>query len=280
LCKFQWTRPCAIARHIADPGNWTKSGHWNDAPSFIGIPALMAAAAMTLPAIAADVTVYNQDLGLVRETRKINLSSGVSDVTVTDVPARIDATSVHFKSLTDPDAVSVVEQNFQYDLISQEKILEKYLGKEIELERFTGAGGDKKETIKGTLLSSENGRVLQVGKKIYLNPPGNPVLSELPEGFLTKPTLLWKIASKKSGDHNCEISYLTGGLSWSSDYVLVSSPKDDKMDLNAWVTINNNSGATFPDAKLKLVAGDVNRAPSPAPGSDGNRFGPPPPSAR
>ncbi len=213
----------------------------------------------TLVAQAVDVTIYNQDLGLVRETRKFNLKNGVGEISVVDVPSRIDATSVHFKSLTAPESVSVIEQNFQYDLISQEKLLEKYLGKEIELERFTGTRGEKREAIHGTLLSSSNGRVLQVGKKIYLNPPGNPVLSELPEGFLTRPTLLWTVSSKKAGEHNCEISYMTSGMGWSADYVVVSGAKDDKMDLNAWVTINNNSGAAYKDAKLKLVAGDVNR---------------------
>jgi hypothetical protein len=223
--------------------------------------ALLSAVIFSMGAIAnaVDVTVYNQDLGLVRETRKFDLKNGGNDISVVDVPSRIDATSVHFKSLTDPDAVSVIEQNFQYDLISQEKLLDKYIGKEIELERFSGPNGEKRETIKGTLLSSTSGRVLQMGKKIYLNPPGNAVLSELPEGFLTRPTLLWTVSSSKSGSHNCEISYLTAGMGWSADYVVVSNAKDDKMDLNAWVTINNASGATYKDAKLKLVAGDVNR---------------------
>ncbi|MBI4057030.1 MAG: DUF4139 domain-containing protein [Elusimicrobia bacterium] len=214
---------------------------------------------------AMEVTVYNQNLGLIKENRSFSLKTGSNDLNVADVAAQIDPTSVHFKSLTAPDSVSVLEQNFQYDLISQEKILGKYLGKEIELERFSGVGGDKREMIKGVLLSSSGGRVMQVGDKIYLNPPGNPILPKLPEGLLTRPTLLWKINSQKGGDHNCEISYLTSGMGWRSDYVLVTNPQDDQMDLNAWVTINNNSGATYKDARLKLVAGDVHRA-------DENRF--------
>ncbi|MFN0117366.1 MAG: DUF4139 domain-containing protein [Elusimicrobiota bacterium] len=208
---------------------------------------------------SADVTIYNDNLGLVRELRKFNFRSGQNEIVVSDVPSHIDPTSVHFKSLVDPDSVSVIEQNFQYDLINQEKILEKYLGQEIELERFTGVNGDRRELMKGILLSKNGGKVLQVGKKIYLNPPGNPILPELPEGLLTKPTLLWQVHAKKAGEQNCELSYLTSGMGWSSDYVLVSNTNDDKMDLNAWVTITNNSGASFNEAKLKLVAGDVNR---------------------
>lgn len=212
---------------------------------------------------SVDVTVYNQNLGLIRETRTIHLKSGVNDIAIFDVPSQIDATSVHFKSLTAPDALSVLEQNFQYDLISREKLLERYIGKEIEVERIYGLNGEKKETIKGTLLSNQGGQVIQVGKKLQLNPTGSLILPELPEGLLTKPTLLWKLDSDKPGKHECEISYLTGGMGWSADYVLVTNAKDDRMDLNTWVTINNNSGATLKDAKLKLVAGDVNRAPQP-----------------
>lgn len=212
-------------------------------------------------ASATEVTVYNQDLGLVRETRSFALKAGmVNDVRAADVAARIDPTSVHFKSLTSPGGIAVLEQNFEYDLISQEKLLERYLGKDIELERFLGTGGEKREVIAGKLLSTTGGTVLASGGKLYLNPPGNPVLPELPEGLLTRPTLAWRVESRSDGNHDCEISYLTSGMSWRSDYVLVASPGDDKLDLNAWVTIENNSGATYKDAKLKLVAGDVHRA--------------------
>ena len=100
-----------------------------------------------------------------------------------------------------------------------------------------------------------------MGDQIYLNPPGYPVLPALPDGLLTKPTLLCKVSSKKEGKQDCEISYLTSGMGWHADYIVVTSPKDDKMDLNAWVTIDNNSGGVYKDAKLKLVAGDVHRAP-------------------
>ncbi|MBI3550368.1 MAG: DUF4139 domain-containing protein [Elusimicrobia bacterium] len=230
----------------------------------VAVAALCAAAGLTSGAGAMEVTVYNQNLGLVTETRSFALKSGANDIKVNDVAAQIDPTSVHFKSLTAPDAVTVVEQNFEYDLINQDKLLEKYLGKEIELERFLGVGGDRREVVKGTLLSHRGGsKVIQANGKIYLNPPGNPVLPELPEGLISKPTLLWQLAARKGGTHSCEISYLTAGMGWHADYVLSLSPKDDAIDLNAWVTIDNNSGATYKDARLKLVAGDVHRAQPP-----------------
>lgn len=216
--------------------------------------------ALAAPASAMEVTVYNQNLGLIKEVRPFTLKSGVQDLKVTDVAAQIDPTSVHFKSLTAPDAVSVLEQNFQYDLISRDKLMEKYLGREISLERVLGRDGDKKELITGTLLSAQGGITLQVDGKILVNPLGSPILPELPEGLLSKPTLLWKLNARKGGAHDIELSYLTTGMSWRSDYIVVTNAADDKMDLNAWVTINNGSGATYKDAKLKLMAGDVHRA--------------------
>ena len=225
--------------------------------------------ALASAASATEVTVYNSNLGLVKEVRSFTLAGGISELKVEDVAAQIDPTSVHFKSLTAPDAVTVLEQDFRYDLASPDAILNRYLGKEIELDRTAGRDGEKTEAIKGILLSNSGGRVVQSGGKILINPPGNPVLTELPEGLLTKPTLVWKLNSTKAGEHEGEISYLTSGLSWSADYVLVVDKDDAKGDLTAWTTIVNNSGAAYKDAKLKLVAGDVHRAPAPA----ARRFG-------
>lgn len=222
---------------------------------------LLSVLALATAASATEVTVYNSNLGLVKETRALELKTGISELRIEDVAAQIDPTSVHFKSLTAPDAVRVLEQDFRYDLASPDTILNRYLGREIELERVTGRDGDKKETIKGVLLSNSGGRVVRSGGKILINPPGNPVLSELPEGLLTKPTLVWKLSVAKGGEHQGEISYMTSGLSWSADYVLVVDKDDAKGDMTAWTTVVNNSGATFKDAKLKLVAGDVHRAP-------------------
>lgn len=209
--------------------------------------------------MAVDVTVYNGDLGLVRETRKIQLKSGINDVSVSDVASGIDATSVHFKSLTDPNGTEVIEQNFQFDLLSQEKLLDKYIDREIELETFRGLAAEKKEIHKGILLSTSGGRIVKIGKQIVMNPSGTIILPELPEGLLTRPTLKWQLSARKSAVHDAELSYLTSGLSWSADYVLVASMDDKNADLNAWVTLSNSSGAQYKDARLKLVAGDINR---------------------
>lgn len=224
---------------------------------------LTSVLALATAASATEVTVYNSNLGLIKEVRPFSLKSGVSELKVEDVAAQIDPTSVHFKSLTAPDAVTVLEQDFRYDLASPDTILNRYLGREIELERISGRDGDKKETIKGVLLSNAGGRVLQSGGKILINPAGSPVLPELPEGLLTKPTLVWKLSATKGGEHQGEISYMTSGMSWSADYVLVVDKDDAKGDMTAWTTVTNNSGATYKDAKLKLVAGDVHRAPVP-----------------
>jgi hypothetical protein len=210
---------------------------------------------------ATEVTVYNSNLGVIKEVRPFTLKNGVNEVKVEDVAAQIDPTSVHFKSLTAPDAVTVLEQDFRYDLASPDSILNRYLGKEIELQRVSGRDGERIDSVKGILLSNSNGRVLQSAGKILIDPPGNPVLTELPEGLLTKPTLVWKLNSTKSGEHDGEISYMTAGMSWSADYVLVADKDDAKGDLTAWTTIVNGSGATYKDARLKLVAGDVHRAP-------------------
>jgi hypothetical protein len=208
---------------------------------------------------AIEVTVYNSNLGLVKDTRSLTLKQGFNQISITDVAAGIDATSVHFKSLTDPENTTVLEQNFQYDLLNQQKLLDKYIGKEIQLESWRGISGDKRDVTKGILLSNDGGRIVKVGDQILVNPAGNPILPALPEGLVLKPTLLWQLSADKGGKHNAEITYLTTGLNWSADYVLVTNATDDKLDLTSWVTLDNQSGTSYREAKLKLVAGDVNR---------------------
>lgn len=216
--------------------------------------------------LAADVelTVYNQNLGLVKEQRTIQLKKGMNEVNFVDVASQIDATSVHFKSLTAPNEAMVLEQNFEYDLVSRDKLLQKYIDKEIEIVRHLGVSGEKVETLKGTLLSTRDGLTVKVGDNIYLNPSGEVILSKLPEGFVTKPTLSWLVNSERAGEHKVEVGYLTNGIGWNADYVIVADKDDKKIDLNGWVTINNQSGATYRDAKLKLIAGDINRVSPPA----------------
>lgn len=194
------------------------------------------------------LTIYNQNFALVRDLRSLDLKEGLNQVRFSDIAAQIDATSVHFNSLTDPDGCSVLEQNYEYDLISRDKLMEKYIDRKIKI------GG-----IEATLLSNSGGMVVKIGDEIHLNPAGNIVLPSLPEGLITKPTLMWQISSRKEGKQIIELNYLTNGLNWHSDYV-ASVAKDDKsISLNGWVTIDNNSGVGYENAGLKLIAGDVRR---------------------
>ncbi len=208
-----------------------------------------------------DLTVYNQNLSLIREERSVSLTSGINHVVVPDIPATIDGTSLHFRSLLDPTGVRILEQNYQYDLVSQAKLLEKYIGKEIEFVRLNEE--TKQEyTVKGKLLAAgfggRGGVVAEINGKVEMDPAGRMVLPSLPEGLILKPRLRWMVDNSKAGTHKIELSYLAGGLSWSADYVALLSKDDDELDLTGWVTLSNNSGTGFRGAGLKLVAGDVN----------------------
>jgi hypothetical protein len=206
-----------------------------------------------------DLTIYNQNLSLIREERNINLSNGISSVIIPDIPSTIDGTSLHFMSLTDPLGVRVLEQSYQYDLVSQVKLLEKYIGRNVEFIRLNEE--TKKEyKVEGKLLSSSfsGGLVAEIDGKVEINPSGRLVLPSLPEGLILKPQLEWLVETTKPGEHKTEISYLAGSLSWNANYVALLDKSDSKIDMTGWVTLFNNSGTTFNDAGLKLVAGDVN----------------------
>lgn len=203
------------------------------------------------------VTVYNNNLGVVKDVREIQLKSGISEISITDVAKLIDPTSVHIK--LDGE---VLEQNYQYDLVSFNKILQKYIDKEISLVSETN------ELVEGKLLSSSGGDIVLAKKDggLVMIPSINNYrfsVGSLPEGLITKPTLVWQVKSKNSGDQDVEISYQTQGMSWHAEYVAVLNENDTKLDLNSWVSVGNNCGTTFKNAKLKLVAGDVNRVQTP-----------------
>ena len=180
------------------------------------------------------VTIYNGNLGLVKDTREARLPAGMSEVQFADVAAQIDPTSVHLKSLTDPAGLRILEQNYEYDLLSAQKLLEKYVGQKVRLYQGNGT------SLEATLLSTD-GPVFDINGAIHMGHQGQIVFPSLPENLVSKPTL-------------------TGGISWKSDYVVILNAADDRADLTGWVTIDNKSGATYKDAALKLVAGDVNRA--------------------
>ncbi len=204
------------------------------------------------------VTVYNGDLGLVRDQRRIDLQRGVFALPFRDVAARIDPTSVAFRALDHTGAVDVLEQNYEYDLMTPAALMEKYVGETVTLIMHVGG---EETAVEAKLLSVQGGTVYQIGDSIALNPPGRVVLPNLKGDLKATPTLMWTLASERSGAESVEVSYLTGGLSWKADYVATLSEDDRSMDWGGWVTLNNQSGATYPNARLKLVAGDVNRAP-------------------
>ena len=206
---------------------------------------------------SASVTIYNDNFALVKDTREINVKSGQQTIEIDDVSAKIDPTSVLPKFLSDSDKITILEQNYDFDLVNSSKLLQKYIGNDITVERYLP--NSQKEKISGKLLSVQGGTIIKTNNdKIVINPEGEISLPKMPEGLMLKPTLSWLINSKVSGKKNLELTYKTTGFSWVADYVAVLDKDDKKIDLNAWVTINNTSGATYKDAKLKLVAGDVN----------------------
>lgn len=203
---------------------------------------------------------------MVRNDRDLQLENGRSTVKFTDVAALIDPTTVTFTSLSEP-RTRVLEQNFQFDLVSIDKLLLKYIDRPITVER---AVGNEARTVSGTLLSSVDGLVLKAndGSIQALQGYSSVRFSELPGGLNTKPTLVWDILSPRGGNQRTRVTYQTGGITWWADYNLIFNEGKDAntgmLDLSAWVSIINQSGASYPDAKLKLIAGDVHRAEPPS----------------
>lgn len=218
------------------------------------------------------ITIYNQNFGLVRDNRDITLKDGINYVRFEDVAAGIDPTTVSFTSLTAPNAVAVREQNYQFDLMDMDTILARSVGKTVKFNQYLSSGGVRE--ITGTLLSSpsvsvsdSNGNVserrqatvVKTGSGVVVGAGGELEITELPDGLVSKPSLLWKLESEKAGVHNTEISYQTQGLNWKCDYVAVANADDSMLDLTSWVTLDNKSGATYKNAALKLMAGDVHK---------------------
>ena len=199
---------------------------------------------------------------LVRHERSVQLGAGRSTLRFSDVAGLIDPTTVTFSSLTDPGA-RVLEQNFQFDLVSADKLLHKYVDKPITVER---GFGPQATVTNGTLLSSVDGLVLRgADGSIHSMREWSAVrFGELPGGLITRPTLEWLVSAEKGGAHRARVTYQTGGITWWTDYNLIFNEGRDAnsgmLDLSAWVSIINQSGASYPDAKLKLIAGDVHRA--------------------
>jgi hypothetical protein len=210
--------------------------------------------------VSVAVTVYNDGRGLVREERTLDLASGVNEVRFMDVAEQIQAASVRVAPI-EGALFNVLEQNYEYDLLSPAKLLDKFVGQTITLvQQKMMNNSTVEESVEAKLLSNNNGTVWDIGGKIVINPPYSRIIfPNVPENLISKPTLVWQIAAPNAGRRRIEASYITNGMRWSADYVLSLDPSEEKAGIQGWVTVANTSGASYKDARLKLVAGDVHR---------------------
>jgi hypothetical protein len=204
------------------------------------------------------VTIYNANLALVKDQRKIKLNSGANRLAFRDVSARIRPETALLRSLTQAGSLKVVEQNFDFDLLTPQALLEKYVGKTVSVVRtHPTTGAETTETAQ--VLSANNGTVLKIGNRIETGMPGRIVFGDVPANLRDRPTLVMELNNQGAAQQEVELSYLTSGLAWRADYVAELNATDDKLDLSGWVTLTNTSGATYRNAKLQLVAGEVNQ---------------------
>jgi len=232
--------------------------------SFLALPAAaLGQASPSATSTEADrkqvsITVYNQNFGVVREVRELaTLGTGQVALEFRDVAANIRPETVAIKSLTAPGAISVLEQNYRYDLLTPQTLLEKYVGKSVRTYRYHEATG-KEEARDAELLSVNEQPILRLNGEVTFGYPARLAFPQVPDSLIAKPTLMWLVKSDKP-KQTVEVSYVTQNLSWSADYVLVVNDKDTQGALQGWVTLVNQSGASYQNAELKLVAGDVNR---------------------
>ena len=207
------------------------------------------------------VTVYNSNIALVRDVRGLLLPSGLFRLKLMDIAATVNPATVHFRSLNEPDKLGVLEQNYEYDLLEPAKLLNKYVGKEVTLVRSVMENGStKREEVRATLLANNNGPVWKIGNDIVTGGYAESYrFPEVPANLFDRPTLLMSLENSGSHKQQIEASYLARDLSWNSDYVLTVGRDDQAADLDGWVTLVNNSGTAFHNARLQLVAGDLNR---------------------
>jgi hypothetical protein len=207
------------------------------------------------------LTVYNSDLALVRDVRSVQLPRGTFDLRFMDIAATVNPATVHFRSLTEPSRVDVLEQNYEYDLLEPDKLLRKYVGRDVTLVRVVQNGGTtRQEEVKARLLSYNNAPVWQIGNEIVTGMHADHIrFPELPGNLYSRPTLIWSLENGGAARHRIEASYLATKLAWNADYVLTVTRDDKLADVDGWVTLTNGSGTEFRNAKLQLVAGELNR---------------------
>jgi hypothetical protein len=231
------------------------------------IVASAAAQTATLTTTARDrrsvnITIYNSNVGLVRETRMLRLPDGRANLLFADVAAQIRPETVHLTSLTAADSLNILEQNYQYDLLNPSKLLDKYVGREVTLvlRRYENST-EVLTPVQAVLLSNNNGQVWRIGGQIVINPSNIAEMRfpDLPQNLVATPTLVWDVENRAAVQQTVEASYLTAGMNWRADYVLVVNASDTLGDVQGWVTLTNTSGVGFDDARLQLVAGSLNR---------------------
>jgi hypothetical protein len=209
------------------------------------------------------VTVYNENLGVVKDRRTFTVARGFSEVEFTDVASSIDPTSVHLRPLGKSE-VEIMFQDYRYDLVSTDKLLEKYVDQPIDVA--TKDGQVKRGTLlsfdPGSLVIQDPGAGLTLLNRAEVRQVG---LKELPKGLITRPTLVWRLRAEEGGARDLEVSYMTGGINWHAEYVAVVEESGSRLDIQGWASVENHSGATYENAKLKLVAGTIHRAPVPRP---------------
>jgi hypothetical protein len=207
------------------------------------------------------LTVYNSNIALVRDVRTLQLPRGTFDLQFMDIAATVNPATVHFRSLSEPSRVSVLEQNYEYDLLEPDKLLRKYVGRDVTLVRQRQEGGRTiEEPVTARLLSYNNAPVWQIGSEIVTGLSADHIrFPELPGNLFSRPTLIWSLSNDGGARHRVEASYLATNLKWNADYVLTVARDDKSADLDGWVTVTNGSGTAFRNTSLQLVAGDLNR---------------------
>lgn len=235
--------------------------------AFAGATAAQSESSTTTQKDQADlsITVYNSNLALVRDVRKINLRSGTFPLHFEDVAASINPATVHLRSVTDPTKLNVLEQNYEYDLLDPQKLLQKYIGREVTLVRTEQESSSTKYTeTKAILLSDNNGPVWKIGNEIVTGMASDSYrFPDLPNNLYSRPTLIWTLENTGAPTQTIEASYLTTNIQWKADYVLTVTRDERNADLDGWVTLTNNSGTSYDNATLQLVAGQVNQVAPP-----------------
>lgn len=252
-----WFAPGSAAQtppHASGPGTKTDAG--------------AGAASTAKDRTDISVTVYNSNRALVRDVRRVELPRGNVSLNFMDIAAQIQPETVQIAASDGADGFQVLEQNYEYDLLNPDKLLKKYVGREVTLSRLLLENNSTVEkTVQATLLADNDQPVWKVGNQIITGIKADRyVFPDVPDNLYSKPTLIWLLNSRRAARQTLQVSYLTREIAWSADYVLALGADEKKADLNGWVTIQNHSGAEYPQALLQLVAGEVHLVqPAPSP---------------